>query len=313
MIAPGAVYGGNRFLVSPQPYALFLLTEGVTPAGPIAIADVPRLSADRAYRVELAANALTMPVVGIFDASRQTGYLLGVEIYGSWGVTGVNVSTLPGQHAEIEVCLPVRRTKRYRFCDWIDAKEHGVDLEPGRTLRIRIRIRPVRTPETAAFVTRVAEFGFQSRGTQPRRPNLSFAAAAGLIEDKLNTNNWDEAHGYRYPLRALLPKALENVLAVGRCASTTPRAHGSSRVNGTSMMIGEAAGALSALALTMGRPLREVPVGRLQETLAADGAVLEPDALPARPANWTIGAPTHEHGAPVFFGGLEPVPAAKQD
>lgn len=118
---------------------------------------------------------------------------------------------------------------------------------------------------------------------------------------------------YRYPLRALLPKALENVLAVGRCASTTPRAHGSSRVNGTSMMMGEAAGALSALALTMGRPLREVPVGRLQETLAADGAVLEPDALPARPANWTIGAPTHEHGAPVFFGGLEPVPAAKQD
>jgi hypothetical protein len=29
---------------------------------------------------------------------------------------------------------------------------------------------------------------------------------------------------YRYPLRALLPKALENVLAVGRCASTTPTA-----------------------------------------------------------------------------------------
>jgi hypothetical protein len=89
VIAPGAVYGGNRFLVSPQPYAPYLLTEGVTPAGPIAIADVPRLSADRAYRVELAANA-SMPVVGIFDASRQTGYLLGVEIYGSWGVMAVD-------------------------------------------------------------------------------------------------------------------------------------------------------------------------------------------------------------------------------
>ena len=208
VIAPGAVYDGNRFLVSPQPYAPYLLTEGVTPAGPIAIADVPRLSADRGYRVELAANALTMPVVGIFDAPRQTGYLLGVEIYGPWGVTGVNVSTLPGQRAEIEVCLPVRRTKRYRFCDWIDAKEHGVDLGPGRTLRTRIRTRPVRTPETVAFVTHVAEFGFQSRGTEPRRPNLSFAAAARLIESKLNTHNWDESHGYyrsgigeRWPLQ----------------------------------------------------------------------------------------------------------------
>ena len=208
VIAPGAMYNGNRFVVSPQPYAPYFLTEGVTPAGPIAIADVPRLSADRGYRVELAANALTMPVVGIFDAPRQNGYLLGVEIYGSWGVTGVNVSTLPAQRAEIEVCLPVRRAERYRFCDWIDANERGVDLEPGRILRTRIQIRSVKTSETAVFVTRVAEFGVQSRGTEPRRPNLSFAAAARLIEDKLNTHNWDDAHGYyrsgigeRWPLQ----------------------------------------------------------------------------------------------------------------
>jgi len=118
---------------------------------------------------------------------------------------------------------------------------------------------------------------------------------------------------YRYPLRALLPRKLENVIAVGRCASTTPKAHGSSRVNGTSMMMGEAAGVLCALATESGCALRDVPIGRLQEILAADGAVLEPDALPARPANWTMGAPAHEHGAPVFFGGLEPVPAAKQE
>ncbi len=110
---------------------------------------------------------------------------------------------------------------------------------------------------------------------------------------------------YRYPLRALLPKTLENVLAVGRCASTTPKAHGSSRVNGTSMMMGEAAGVLCALAHAEGRTLRDVPIARLQETLAAGGAVLDPHHLPDRPATWRMGHLGHAVGEPVFYGGLQ--------
>lgn len=110
---------------------------------------------------------------------------------------------------------------------------------------------------------------------------------------------------YAYPLRALLPRQLENVLAVGRCASTTTRAHGSSRVNGTSMMMGEAAGVLCHLSRVTGRSLRDVPVARLQETLVAGGAVLDGSALPARPAYWRMGALGAEGEAPAFFGGLK--------
>jgi hypothetical protein len=110
---------------------------------------------------------------------------------------------------------------------------------------------------------------------------------------------------YPYPLRALLPKALENVMAVGRCASTTPKAHGSSRVNGTSMMMGEAAGVLCALARKTGDTLRNVPVSQLQEVLVAGGAVLDPTCLPDRPVAWKIGNLGHDVSPPVFFGGLQ--------
>ena len=110
---------------------------------------------------------------------------------------------------------------------------------------------------------------------------------------------------YAYPLRALLPRRLENVVAVGRCASTTTKAHGSSRVNGTSMMMGEAAGVLCALAHDTGRTLRDVPVPQLQDTLVAGGAILDGRALPERPAHWRMGTLVPDNGAPVFFGGLQ--------
>jgi hypothetical protein len=208
VIAPGAMYQGNRFVVSPQPYAPYLLTEGVGPAGPIVVADIPRLTSDRAYRAELAANALSIPAVGVYDSGRRRGYLVGVEVYGEWGVTGVNLATLPGENVAVEVCLPVRRKQRYRFCDWVETKERGVDLQPGVALRTRLRLRPITAENIPAFVSRIAEYGYASRGREARRPNLSFAEAARLIEGKLNAFNWNEATGYyrtglndRFPLQ----------------------------------------------------------------------------------------------------------------
>lgn len=69
---------------------------------------------------------------------------------------------------------------------------------------------------------------------------------------------------YRYPLGALLAQGLENVIAVGRCASTTPAAHVSSRLNGTSMMMGEAAGVL----LRAGQTIRQGGSRRARASVA---------------------------------------------
>lgn len=95
---------------------------------------------------------------------------------------------------------------------------------------------------------------------------------------------------YAFPLRALLPKKLENVLVVGRCASATHQAHGSSRVNGTSMMMGEAAAVLCHLAHLSQKALRAVPLVDLQDALLVNGAILDPHQLPNRPAAWRLGA-----------------------
>jgi hypothetical protein len=197
VIAPGVMYNGNRFIVSPQPYAPYLLTEGVTPDGPIVQADVPRLCSDTGYRTELAANALTIPAVGVYDPERQLGYVIEIEVYGVWGVTGVNIVTLPGEPVRVEICLPVMRKRRYRFCEWIDVdNEPGMNLEPGKPVSCKIRVIPVKTATIPGFIATLAELGYARRGHEARRPALSFAAAAELIEAKLDAHNWNETNGY---------------------------------------------------------------------------------------------------------------------
>lgn len=197
VIAPGTLYDGNRFLVSPQPYCPFTPTEGVGPDGPILVADVPRLCSDTGYRTELAANACMIPAVGIYDPKRRLGFLVGFPVYGPWGVTGINLQTLPGEPVRVEICLPVMRKRRYRFCDWIDVdNEPGMELLQDRPVTCEIRIVPVPVDSIPAFVTRLAEYGHAQRGRESRRAGLSLAEAAECVEAKQDAHNWIESHGY---------------------------------------------------------------------------------------------------------------------
>ena len=80
------------------------------------------------------------------------------------------------------------------------------------------------------------------------------------------------------PLRMLMPRmdgdgAASNLLVAGRCASMTHDGQSAARVSGACFVMGQAAGALAALAGSSG-PLRDVAVDSLQAALRADGAWL---------------------------------------
>ncbi len=76
------------------------------------------------------------------------------------------------------------------------------------------------------------------------------------------------------PLRALLPKKVENLVVAGRCISCTHEANASLRGAPTCMATGHAAGAAAALAAKGAGALRGVSTGLLQEALREQGAIL---------------------------------------
>lgn len=83
---------------------------------------------------------------------------------------------------------------------------------------------------------------------------------------------------YEVPYRCLVPLEVENLLVAGKPISSTHRAHGSTRIQGTSFATGHAAGAAAALACSQGVTPRRLDVTLLRRVLCQQGAILSVDA-----------------------------------
>ena len=80
---------------------------------------------------------------------------------------------------------------------------------------------------------------------------------------------------YTIPYRTLIPKGAENLLVTGRCVSATHEAQASLRIMPTVATLGEAAGIAAAISCESGKPVSEIDVAHLRETLRQVGAKIE--------------------------------------
>lgn len=79
---------------------------------------------------------------------------------------------------------------------------------------------------------------------------------------------------YDIPFGCLVPRDTRNLLVAGRCLSASREAHGSARVMGTCMAMGQAAGTAAAMRRETGVPVPEISVADLRDRLSAQGAVV---------------------------------------
>jgi hypothetical protein len=80
---------------------------------------------------------------------------------------------------------------------------------------------------------------------------------------------------YDLPFGCLVPRDTRNLLVAGRCLSATREAHGSARVMGTCMIMGQAAGTAAALCALEEQPIAQLSIDTLRTRLREQGAVLE--------------------------------------
>jgi succinate dehydrogenase/fumarate reductase flavoprotein subunit len=79
---------------------------------------------------------------------------------------------------------------------------------------------------------------------------------------------------YPIPAGCVIVRDFDNLLTAGRCISATHEAHGSTRVSGTAMALGQAAGTIAAMAAEQRVAARAVPIASVQDGLLAAGAIL---------------------------------------
>ncbi len=80
---------------------------------------------------------------------------------------------------------------------------------------------------------------------------------------------------YGIPYRTLIPKGFSNLLAASRCAGFSSIAASSCRLSRTMMQLGQAAGTATAIAISMGISLPQVPAEKLKSALRAQHVQLE--------------------------------------
>ena len=73
------------------------------------------------------------------------------------------------------------------------------------------------------------------------------------------------------PYRSLLPRSVENLLVVGRAIGGDRIAHAATRNMACCAVTGQGAGVAAAVAITLGRPLRQVDLGVVQGELIRQG------------------------------------------
>lgn len=98
------------------------------------------------------------------------------------------------------------------------------------------------------------------------------------------TGHWTK-RGARYdiPLRSLTTPSVTNVLAAGRCISTTRYVHQATKEIPAAMATGEAAGIAAALAAAAGGAVATLDVARLRARLRHAGAILAGSTPSQRP------------------------------
>lgn len=79
---------------------------------------------------------------------------------------------------------------------------------------------------------------------------------------------------YTIPYRSLVPKGINNLIAAGRCISSTHEAQSAYRVMPICCCIGEGAGTATALALKNNLPVKDAPMDAVQKKLVANGALV---------------------------------------
>lgn len=101
---------------------------------------------------------------------------------------------------------------------------------------------------------------------------------------KIDTRPLSEGIVPTIPLRALLPRNSRNLIVAGRSACGDQEANSAFRVQASSMAMGQAAGAVAALAAQLSCELRDVPLQDLHALLRKNGAIV-PEPAPAGPAS----------------------------
>ena len=200
VLAPAAVYAGNRFPVLALPYPPWVPASEARPDFPVTITDVVRLHTDgRPGLIQLLAGHLALPAVGVWSPTRREAVFLIVDKPFADGAEALFEieEGADAAWAELRVSLPGIRTTRYTHMKTGQpSPDRARPLAAGETLTLTARLLVQPCDSIEAFFALYGELRSTFTETEPAvRPTVPFSEAFRLIEEKDNREAWREDFG----------------------------------------------------------------------------------------------------------------------
>lgn len=201
VLMPGAVYNGNRFESRRIKYSPKLLDpRDIGPTKPLIISDVPRLNAGNGpSKIEERSGAMTIPSIGFQSPVTQSGFFMVSNQKSVLGDHGFTVEeSRDRKQALIGINIPVVR-ERYQYVitdNQAPSMDKAPDFKAGDELSFSVTLYFFGAPTVASLFHTFAVIRSEVCPPLKQAPVLPFSSCFEVQEQKYNTQNWVEAHGY---------------------------------------------------------------------------------------------------------------------
>lgn len=199
VLLPGAVYNGNRFRSLFVPYPpMFEDPDDQRVDLPVTITRVPRLSdTSGPSRIQQSTGDPATPAVGCFLRKQKQGFWMLTQQQTRFGNSGLYVEeNCDRSAATFTVAAPCVREKLYSYSRSRPSGDAAADWSAGDAVTLRVRLYCFDCPDVQGLFDKFFDIRKALTGGVSFLPVLPLHAAAKLIEEHYNRDNWREDMQY---------------------------------------------------------------------------------------------------------------------
>ncbi len=193
VMAPAAVYNGNRFKVLPVGYPPYIYKEEDRPLDmPVTITNVPHLNLDGSpAKIEMLSSNCSTPMLSFFDKDAQRGFIVLTTQDTDLGKSGLTIVENPGENqASFIVTAPGVREKRYVMTGMVNSDDRAADWKEGGQVALRLRVYNFNAPDMQAFYDKVLNVRKALSGQNEYRNIAPFSNVTRKILDHHDQTKW---------------------------------------------------------------------------------------------------------------------------
>lgn len=201
VLMPGAAYNGNRFESRRIKYSPKLLDpKDIGPSMPMIVSDVPRLNITAGpSKIQERSGAMTIPSIGFQSPETKTGFFMVSNQRSVLGDHGFTIEeSRDRKQALISINVPVvRENNQYFITDnQVSSMDKAPDFKTGDEITFSVTLYFFEAPGITSLFETYANIRMEQYPPKKQVPAIPFSACFEVQEQKYNTENWVEQHGY---------------------------------------------------------------------------------------------------------------------